>query len=96
VQPDRTNTRRGEQVVPRLPVGALVQRPAVRLREEGIAVLPPFTGQEVLAELGGAMRAEQVDQSRAVARQGAVLATGWNVRPDPADASRGTLAPGGP
>jgi hypothetical protein len=53
VQPDDADASVAEQCPPGLPVAVLVQRTAVRLCEDQIAVLPPVASAQPLGELRG-------------------------------------------
>jgi hypothetical protein len=62
LQPDVANARLLQQPRPVVVVGLLVDRPAVRLGEDQVLVLPLGPGQHPLAELSGLVRVQLGDE----------------------------------
>jgi hypothetical protein len=64
VLPDVAQVRLAQDRLPRTPVRLAFDRPAVRLGEDEVVVLPQRAGGNAFLELGGAMRPERLHQRR--------------------------------
>ncbi|MBY3552629.1 hypothetical protein HGI15_04315 [Modestobacter lapidis] len=92
VQPDVPDAGFLQQPGPVVVVGLLVDRPAVGLREDQVLVVPLGAGQDPLAELGGLVLPECIEQrqrqrQRALAAAGLGLLVDQPAAADPVDAA---------